>query len=482
MKSLSRIRKMNTALEAREISALELVETSFDAIKAQDQVIGAFLHLRKEAALEAAKQVDLSLSRGESMGPLVAVPFGLKDNIMLKGEPCTAASKILEPYIASYDATVVDRLKKRGAICVGKTNLDEFAMGSSTEHSALKKTVNPADHSRVPGGSSGGSAAAVAADMVPLALGSDTGGSIRQPAALCGVVGFKPTYGQVSRFGLMALASSFDQIGPISHTVEDAAIVFDAISGIDPFDATTTPRAFEYSANDFSEESRLRHLKGLSLGLVTEFLPESLSPGARANFEKAVGILVKNGARVKTISLPLTKLALPVYYVIMPAEASSNLARYDGIRYPLSVSGRQLTDTYVNTRELGFGDEATNRVILGTFVLSSGYFDAYYKKAKAVQAQITADYEATFNEVDVLITPTVPTPAFKFGENTADPIAMYTADIFTVTANLVGAPAISVPSGQVDGLPFGFQIMGRPGADTRVLQTAASYELLSSHD
>ena len=468
---------MHQDLKARKISARELIGASLDAVAARDAKIGAFLSVRKTVALQVAADLDAALANGQELELLTGLPYALKDNILLKGEPCTAASRILEPYVATYNATVVRRLKAAGAICIGKTNLDEFAMGSSTEHSAYKATRNPIDPTRVPGGSSGGSAAAVAADLVPFALGSDTGGSIRQPASFCGVVGFKPSYGAVSRFGLMAMASSFDQIGALAHSVEDVAIVLKAMAGKDPFDATSHDSGDLYNPADYTEEARLKQLVNLRIGVPREFLPNSLSPAMRLIIDQAAADLALKGAAVEAVSLPLTPYALPVYYVTMPAEASSNLARYDGIRYQLSKPGATLQDVYLKTRA-AFGEEVQRRILFGTFALSSGYYDAYYGKAKAVQAAMTQDYLAMFEKVDILVTPTCPTPAFKFGEYSEDPVEMYLSDIFTVTANLVGAPAISIPGGLVDGLPAGLQIMGKPGDDAKILRIAAAFELI----
>lgn len=474
----SRIRELHTALRAKKVSAVELLQTSFKTIEARDPAIGAFLALRTESARHEAQVVDAAIGRGETIDLLAGIPLAMKDNILIKGERTTAASKILAPYTAAYDATVVARLKARGAVCVGKTNLDEFAMGSSTEHSALGRTVNPLDFSRVPGGSSGGSAAAVAAGFVPFALGSDTCGSIRQPSAFCGVVGFKPTYGRVSRFGLVALASSFDQIGPITHSAEDAALVLSAIAGQDSYDATSLPGAYAYEPSDFEPEALAAFLKGLCVGVPKEFFPAELEPAVAACVQRALDTMARAGASIKKISLPTQPFALPVYYVIMPAEASSNLARYDGMRYGFSVPGETLRQVYEATRGQGFGQEPQRRIMLGTYVLSAGYYDTYYGKATEAASLMKAEYQAAFEAVDVVCGPTAPTTAFKLGAKSLDPVAMYLADIFMALANLTGAPAISVPCGAVGGLPVGLQIMARPGDDQTVLQCAAAYELL----
>lgn len=478
MTGQAKIPALQAALTDRKISARELIEQTFEVIDENDKKLGAFLSLRREAAFTEAGALDEALARGEKLGRLAGLPIGLKDVICVRGERTTAASRILEPYLAAYNAAVVTRLKEAGAIIVGKTNLDEFACGASTEHSAFQETLNPYDSARVPGGSSGGSAAAVAAQMVPAALGSDTGGSIRQPAAFCGVVGFKPTYGRVSRFGLMAMASSLDQIGPLATSVEDAAIVLSVIAGEDPFDATSLPGHFNYAPADYAPPALLAKLKRLKIGLPREFFPSDLDKAVGEQITAAVKLLEKNGAQVTEVSLPAAKLALPIYYLIQPAEVSSNLARYDGMRYGLSQAGDTPFEVQVATRDAGFGEEVKRRILLGTFALSAGYYDAYYGRAKQAQAELKAEYEKVFEEVDVLCSPTTPTPAFRLGEKASDPVQMYLADIFTVTANLVGAPAVSVPCGRVDNLPLGLQIMGRFGDDERVLQTAAAYETI----
>ena len=412
-------------------------------------------------------------------GSLKDVPVAIKDIIVVANDyPSTAASKILEPFKSPYDATVIKKLSEAGAVITGKTNLDEFAMGSSTENSALGKTVNPWDESRVPGGSSGGSAAAVASGDAPLALGTDTGGSVRQPAAFCGVVGFKPTYGRVSRYGLVAMASSLDQAGMFGRKVEDVATLLQAVAGPDQeHDATSVDQPIP----DF-RKALTGDVKGLKVGLPKEYFIDGIQSEVEKAVRTAADELKAAGAEVTEVSLPHTKYSIAIYYIIMPAESSSNLARYDGIRYGLSVpDATSLLDTYLETREQGFGDEVKRRIMLGTYVLSAGYYDAYYKKAEAVRSVIRQEFDEVFKNVDVLLTPTTPTTAFKIGEKTDDPLQMYLNDIFTVPANLAGLPAISVPAGfDKQGLPIGLQLMGKQWDEETVLRTAHAYE--SKHD
>ncbi len=401
--------------------------------------------------------------------PLTGVPIAIKDNILIKGHIATAGSHVLKDYVGVYNATVIDRLNAAGAIIVGRTNMDEFAMGSSTESSCYGPTKNPIDPTRVPGGSSGGSAAVVGAGIVPISLGSDTGGSIRQPAALCGIVGFKPSYGAVSRYGLMALASSLDQIGPFAHTVSDTRTLFDVIAGHDPMDST--------SRTDMTTGNK----PGKRLGVPRKFVSmDGVDADVRANFEATLQQLATAGYEIVDVDLPYLKYSLPAYYIIMPAEASSNLARYDGIRYALSVEGDTLMDVYKKTRGQGFGKEVQRRVLLGTYVLSAGYYDAYYNKALAVRDVIARDFAAAYTNVDAILTPTTPAPAFKIGEKTNDPLKMYLEDIFTVSANIAGIPGISLPSGVVtrDGvaLPVGLQILGADGNDHALLALAEQIE------
>ncbi len=451
------IKSFGEGFKAKEFSALEFAQELFKEIESGDKEIGAYLSLIKDGAFLEAGRADLLRAEGGELLPLTGVPLAIKDNMLIKGYPATASSRMLENYVAAYDATVITKLKNEHAVFLGKTNLDEFAMGSSTENSAFHTTKNPHDTSRVAGGSSGGSAAAVASGLAVAALGSDTGGSIRQPAALCGVVGMKPTYGTVSRLGLIAMASSLDQIGPFTKTVEDSKILFDAVRGMDIHDATSTNSHYKISKEE---------IKKLKIGIPKEYFVDGIDPAVVKGVEEAIQKLKKLGFSFKEVSLPNTKYALSVYYIIMPAEVSTNLARLDGIRYSRDVQDvKSLRDLYVKNRAHGFGPETRRRVLLGTFVLSSGYYDAYYSKAQKVRRLIQEDFDNAFNEVDVILSPVTPTPAFKVGEKTADPLSMYLSDIFTIPANLAGIPAISIPvkkyvvgSGE---LPIGFQLMGK---------------------
>lgn len=478
------IRELHQKLVAGECTAVSLVEQYFAVIEKEEGEILAFLTLRKEQALEEARAVDQRIASGEAIDLLSGIPGALKDNILLAGVRATSASKVLDSYIAPYDATVVARLKAVQAVFLGKTNMDEFALGSSTESSAYQVTKNPADVTRVPGGTSGGSAAAVASGEVVWALGSDTGGSIRQPAAFCGVVGLKPTYGRVSRYGLMAGASSLDQIGPIARTVEDVAIVFSRIAGRDPHDATTADSGHEKRYEDFLDSD----IKGKKIGVPKEYFSENLDPRIRALTDATLERFRTLGAEVKEISLPHSSYALPCYYIIQPCEVSSNLARYDGIRYGLSVNDEApsgprtsgLLETYLDTRRHGLGPEVKRRIMLGTHSLSSGYYDAYYLKAQKVRALLKQDFEQAFEEVDFIFSPTTPEPAFKIGEKTTDPLKMYLGDIYTVTANLTGVPALSFPIGTVaeegKDLPIGGQLMGRWFDEEGLLALAHAFE------
>lgn len=469
------IEELKRQLASKEITASALTRKALESIEEKDGEIQAFLSVRKKEALQEGEQGDKNLS-----GVLAGIPCAIKDNICIAGEITTAGSKILENYIAPYDATVIKRLRDAGAIIVGKTNLDEFACGSSTENSAYQTTKNPHDITRVAGGSSGGSAAAVAAGMVPFALGSDTGGSIRQPAALCGVVGFKPTYGRISRYGLMAMASSLDQIGTFTQSVEDAAILLSVLAGEDINDATCAPLP---TGKDF-QSCLYEPLKGLRIGIPEEYFPETLDGEMRAILEEKIEALKKEGAEIVPLSLPHAKFALPTYYIIQPAEVSSNLARFDGIRYGKREQKNHkdismLLATYLDTRGTFLGREIKRRIMLGTHALSSGYYDAYYKKAQKVRALLKKDFEQAFEKVDVIFSPTTPDVAFRLGEK-EDPLAMYLSDIYTVTANLVGVPAISVPVGTktVDGsaLPVGAQLMGKWFDEETLLRAAYHLE------
>ena len=434
--------------------------------------LNAILWDDREAALGAAARVADLARQGNQPGPLAGVPVVVKDNIATLSMPTTCGSRILEGYVSPYEATVVTRLRTAGAIIIGKTNMDEFAMGSSTENSAYGPTKNPLDPTRVPGGSSGGSAACVAAGIVRVALGSETGGSVRQPAAFCGIVGVKPTYGRVSRYGLVAFASSLDQVGVFGRSVEDAAIGLGAIAGRDRYDSTSADAAVDDYAATVSET-----LKGVVIGRPREYFPDSLDARIRERCDAAFDRFRQLGATVRDVSLPHTDLAIPTYYIIAPAEASSNLARFDGVRYGVRAKAATLGEMYADTRSHGFGREVTRRILLGTYVLSAGYYDAYYKKAQEVRALIADDFQKVFDSgVDVLFTPTAPTTAFPLGAK-SDPYDMYLSDIFTATANLAGIPALSLPIGRVDGLPVGGQIMARHFAEAALFRVAFALEL-----
>jgi aspartyl-tRNA(Asn)/glutamyl-tRNA(Gln) amidotransferase subunit A len=453
---------------SRSISAVDVCVATVERVGAGDGEVNAFLRLAENAVARATE-----LDRHPPSGaPLLGVPVAIKDNICTAGIPTTAASRLLERYVPPYSATVVTRLERAGAVVVGKTNCDEFAMGSSTEHSAFRPTRNPWALDRSPGGSSGGSAAAVAAGLVPLALGSDTGGSIRQPASLCGVVGLKPTYGRVSRYGLIAFASSLDQIGPLARTVRDAAVAFQVIAGHDPRDSTSAAVPVPDCVAALTGEAR-----GLRVGVPRALLESGVEAGVRDAFERSLDALRDAGATIADIELAHAPLAIPVYYLVANAEASSNLARYDGVRYGSRVAdpGATLSDIYYRTRAL-FGAEAKRRIMIGTFVLSAGYYEAYYGKAQQVRALIRRDYEQAFAAVDLIALPTSPTVAFKLGERTSDPLQMYLSDVFTVAANLAGVPAVSVPCGLSGGLPVGLQLTGRPFEEATLLRAAEAVE------
>ena len=464
-----------TRQRADGASAVATVEACLERIKNVEPSVGAFITVIAERALDRARALDAVRKKGGPLGPLHGVPVALKDNMCTAGVPTTAASKILRGFIPPYDATVVTRLEAAGAVIIGKTNLDEFAMGSSTENSSLGPTKNPWDATRTPGGSSGGSAAAVAARMVPLALGSDTGGSIRQPAALCGVVGLKPSYGRVSRYGLMAFASSLDQIGPFAHTAEDAAVMFGVIAGHDPHDSTSSPEAIPDVLSSLSGD-----VTGLRIGVPRAFLGEGIDDTVSSAFHASLQVLQSRGAVLVDIELPHAGYGIPVYYLIATAEASSNLARYDGVRYghrATLAATDGVREMYERTRDEGFGAEVKRRIMLGTYVLSAGYYDAYYLKAQQVRTLLRRDHDQAFERADVIATPTTPTPAFKLGEKTSDPIQMYLNDIFTVSANLTGLPAISVPCGFAhDSLPIGLQLTGRMFDEATLLRAADAYQ------
>ena len=472
-------RGLAAAVRSGERSARSVVDEHLEAIRSGEPEIHAFNLVLADEALAAADEVDRRVAAGEDPGPLAGVPVALKDNLCTRGVPTTCSSRILEGWLPPYDATVVERLAAAGAVVVGKTNLDEFAMGSSTENSAFGVTRNPLDLTRVPGGSSGGSAAAVAAGFAPLALGSDTGGSIRQPAALCGVVGVKPTYGAVSRYGLVAFASSLDQIGPFARTVSDAALLLEAIGGHDPRDSTSIPEP----APGLTEVLD-RGVEGLRIGVIEELSGdglEGIADDVRSRLDEAVSALDAAGATVETTSVPSTVYGLSAYYVIAPAEASSNLARYDGVRYGLRVDAPNAGDMNTATRTAGFGDEVKRRIMLGTYALSAGYYDAYYGKSQKVRTLIVQDFARAYEEFDLLLCPTAPTTAFPIGEKTADPMTMYLNDVCTIPSNLAGHPAMSVPFGVGDdGMPVGVQILAPAMGEPTMFQAAAVLEVAGS--
>ncbi len=453
----------------KKFSAVEIAKVFIEKIKKNNPDIFAYLTETPDFAISQAKEVDKLISQKKDIPLLAGIPSAIKDNILVEDIKCTAASKILNDYIAPYDATVIKKLKSQKAVILGKTNLDEFAMGSSCEHSAYGPTRNPHDLSRVPGGSSGGSAAAVASDMAVYALGSDTGGSIRFPASLCGVVGLKPTYGSVSRYGLMAMASSLDQIGSLTKTVEDAKIVFNAIKGKDPLDST--------SVEQKSGEDAECDIKKIKLGVPKEYFIKGMDKGVEKKILRAIDKFKALGAKIEEISLPHTEYALAVYYIIMPAEVSSNLARYDGIRYGFSeTESESLLDTYLHSRNKGFGDEVRRRIIIGTYSLSAGYYDAYYLRAQKAQTLIRKDFSEAFKKVDAILSPVSPVTAFKIGEKITDPLTMYLFDVFTVAVNLAGLPAISIPCGKVNNLPVGLQIIGPAFKENRILSLGQLFE------
>ncbi|MFB8166489.1 Asp-tRNA(Asn)/Glu-tRNA(Gln) amidotransferase subunit GatA [Kitasatospora purpeofusca] len=460
-----------------EVSAVEVAQAHLDRIGAVDKKVNAFLHVDTEGALSAARAVDEKRAKGEELGPLAGVPLALKDVFTTKGVPTTCGSKILEGWIPPYDATLTTRLKDAGVVILGKTNMDEFAMGSSTENSAYGPTGNPWDLSRIPGGSGGGSAAALAAFEAPLAIGTDTGGSIRQPGAVTGTVGVKPTYGSVSRYGLVAFSSSLDQGGPCARTVLDAALLHEAIAGHDPLDSTS----IDAPVPAVVEAAKLRDVRGMRIGVVKEFSGEGYQAGVMQRFDESVELLRELGAEVVEVSCPSFTLALPAYYLIAPSEASSNLARFDAMRYGLRVGddgSRSAEEVTALTREAGFGPEVKRRIILGTYALSSGYYDAYYGSAQKVRTLISRDFDAAFAGVDVLVSPTTPTTAFPIGERADDPMAMYLADLCTIPSNLAGNAAMSLPVGLApeDNLPVGLQIIAPAMADDRLYRVGGAVE------
>ena len=472
-----------------EATSVEITTAFLDQIKAQDDDVGSFLHVDRDGALAKADEVDKRRKAGETLGSLAGLPVAIKDVLCTDGQKTTCGSRMLEDFVPPYDATVVERLKAADAVLIGKTNMDEFAMGSSTENSALKVTRNPWDLQRVPGGSSGGAAACVAANMAPLSIGTDTGGSIRQPAGFCGVVGMKPTYGRVSRYGLIAFASSLDQAGPLARSAEDAALLLNAIGGHDPRDTTSSPEPMETLF-----PLKAKPLAGVKLGVVRDHFGEGLDAEVEQAVREAIKVYESLGATTVEVELPHNKYAIATYYIIAPSEASSNLARYDGAHYGYRTDEKEmaaelaadkkagsaespLVRMYRRTRSEGFGPEVKRRVMLGTYALSAGYYDAYYLKALKVRRLIRQDYDAAFEKVDCLIGPTTPTPAFKAGEKTDDPLSMYLGDLYTVSTNLAGLPGISLPCGfSSDGMPIGVQLQGKPFADQEILQIAAAYQ------
>ncbi|MUL38350.1 Asp-tRNA(Asn)/Glu-tRNA(Gln) amidotransferase subunit GatA [Gloeocapsopsis dulcis] len=470
---MASIRELHQQLVSKERSAVEITQEALQRIVALEPKLHSFLSVTADTALAQAQVVDAKIAAGEEIGLLTGIPIGIKDNMCTKGIRTTCASKILENFVPPYESTVTQKLVDAGTVMVGKTNLDEFAMGSSTENSAFQVTANPWDLERVPGGSSGGSAAAVAAQECVVALGSDTGGSIRQPASFCGVVGMKPTYGLVSRYGLVAFASSLDQIGPFGRTVEDAAILLGAIAGYDCKDSTS----LKVEVPDYTQALK-PDVKNLRIGIITETFGEGLDPAVEQAVTKAIEQLKDLGAEVQEISCPRFRYGLPTYYIIAPSEASANLARYDGVKYGLRTSDAEnLLSMYNRTRAAGFGTEVKRRIMVGTYTLSAGYYDAYYLKAQKVRTLIKQDFENAFANVDVLVCPTVPTTAFKAGEKTDDPLSMYLTDLMTITVNLAGLPGISIPCGFDDrGLPIGLQLIGNVLREDLLFQVAYAYE------
>ncbi len=471
---MASIRELHNQIIRKERSSVEITQEALDRIQALEPLLHSFLCVTSEYALEQARQVDAKISAGEEIGLLAGIPIGIKDNMCTKGIPTTCASRILENFVPPYESTVTQKLKDAGAVMVGKTNLDEFAMGSSTENSAYQVTANPWDLERVPGGSSGGSAAAVASGECPIALGSDTGGSIRQPASFCGVVGVKPTYGLVSRYGLVAFASSLDQIGPFARSVEDAAILLSAIAGHDPNDSTS----LKVEIPDYTKLLQPTLKPNIKIGVIKETFGEGLDPSVEQAVNQALEQLKNLGAEVQEVSCPRFRYGLPTYYIIAPSEASANLARYDGVKYGLRVpDAENLLSMYTKTRAAGFGKEVKRRILLGTYTLSAGYYDAYYLKAQKVRTLLKQDFEAAFEKVDVLVCPTAPTTAFKAGEKTEDPLSMYLGDLMTIPVSLTGLPGISIPCGfDEKGLPIGMQLIGNVLREDLLFQVAYAYE------
>jgi aspartyl-tRNA(Asn)/glutamyl-tRNA(Gln) amidotransferase subunit A len=457
-----------------EITSKELVESVISRVRSENDKIGAYLTFDEEGAILASEEADAAIKSGNAAGPLAGIPIAIKDLINVKGQPCTCASKILKGYVSPYDATVISNLKKAGAICAGRVNMDEFAMGSSTENSGLGRTVNPYDVTRVPGGSSGGSAAAVGGDLCIAALGTDTGGSIRQPASFCNCVGLKPSYGRVSRYGVTAFASSLDQVGPMTKTVTDTAMVMQALAGRDKMDGTTPDKAVP----DYVKALEGASMKGVKIGLPKEYYADGMSADVRAITERAIKACEDAGAELVEVSLPHTEYAMAVYYIIAPAEASANLARFDGVRYGhRSAASDSVFNLYARSRAEGFGSEVKRRIIMGTYVLSSGYYDAYYAKAAKVRTLIKRDFDNVFDKVDALLTPVAPTPAFKL-DAVQDPLTMYLNDLYTIPSSLAGVCAMSIPAGftPTDNLPVGVQLIGKAFAEDSLLRVGKAFE------
>lgn len=462
-------------LNAGEVTATDCVQHFLDRIQSHNGDLNAFISI-SESAVEQAESIDQLRKAGKPVGCLAGLPIAIKDGICVAGQPTTAGSRMLEKFSPPYDATIVEKLKSAGAIIIGKTNMDEFAMGSSTENSFFGPTANPWATNRVPGGSSGGSAACVAGRLAPVAIGSDTGGSIRQPASFCGITGLKPTYGSVSRYGLIAFASSLDQIGPMTRTAKESALLMSVIAGFDPRDSTSSKIQVADFLNNLESP-----INGLRIGVVREHLDEGLNSEVNSKITDAISVFKQLGANIEEIEMPHTKSAIAAYYIIAPCEASSNLARYDGVRYTFRAQADDLEEMYRKTRGQGFGDEVKQRIMLGTYALSSGYYEAYYLKASKVRRMIKQDYDEAFQKVDLILGPTTPTTAFKLGQHTQDPLAMYLADIYTVSANLAGIPAISVPvEPSSTGLPIGLQLQGRAYEENTLLQAAHQFQIATS--
>ncbi len=472
---MASIRELHQQLVRKERSAVEITREALDRIAQTEPQVKSFLTLTADRAIEQAQRVDAKLAAGEAIGPLAGIPIAIKDNMCTRGIRTTCASKMLADFVPPYESTVTQKLFDAGAVMVGKTNLDEFAMGSSTENSAFQVTANPWDLDRVPGGSSGGSAAAVASGQCLISIGSDTGGSIRQPAAFCGVVGLKPTYGLVSRYGLVAFASSLDQVGPFGRSVEDSALLLGAIAGYDPKDSTS----LQVEIPDYAKNLRpdFRPKRKLKVGVIQETFGTGLDSEVEKAVEAALKVLQELGAEIQVISCPRFRYGLPTYYIIAPSEASANLARYDGVKYGFRAPGENLLEMYEKTRAEGFGSEVKRRIAIGTYALSAGYYDAYYLRAQKVRTLIKQDFESAFAKVDVLISPTAPTTAFKAGEKTDDPVSMYLSDLMTIPVNLAGLPALSVPCGfDSQGMPIGMQIVGDVLREDLILEVAYAYE------